>query len=239
MPPPVSVAYEEHTFACHADAAPDRWRSYSAAVMQYVARIAPTGRLLDVGAASGLLVEVARAQGYEAMGIEPSSVAIATAHQRGRPVQHGYFTSGVFARQSFDLIVFQHVLEHVPSPGSLLDVAREVLRPGGRVFVIQTNFEGTVPSLLGRRWPGWVQQEHFIHFTTPGLSRLLETQGFVVEDIRYTSLGYYLYAAFGGPRVAMTVFTNTVAYLISKFRLGAPYWGDQIYLAARLPGVPS
>ena len=59
------------------------------ALLNIVSRYKKAGRLLDVGAGSGILVEEARVLGLEARGIEPSGPLQATAAARGLPVTHG------------------------------------------------------------------------------------------------------------------------------------------------------
>jgi ubiquinone/menaquinone biosynthesis C-methylase UbiE len=52
--------------------------------------------------------------------------------------------SGQFARDSFDLAVLNHLLEHVFSPAVLLESTQLVLRPGG-IVVIEVPFELFTP----------------------------------------------------------------------------------------------
>lgn len=185
------------------------------------------------------MIEVARDYGFKAEGIEPSSIAVDYARGRGNSVTQGYFGPGIVPPETYDVIVFQHVLEHVPDPDILLAGALEALKPGGSICVAQTNYRGTVPAVLRRRWPGWVAEEHFIHFTRKSLRHLLARNGFTVRAASSSTLGYFLYVALGGPRTMMTVANNTLAYFVSRWKIGLPFRGDQIYMLGQKPASSS
>ena len=58
-------------------------------LLQSVSRYRPGGRLLDIGAGSGILVEVATRLGYRAEGIEPSEWMVRSAAAHGLKIQAG------------------------------------------------------------------------------------------------------------------------------------------------------
>jgi len=86
-----------------------------------------------------------------------------------------------FRESAFDLAVNTQVLEHVREPKAiLLDIFR-VLKPGGRLLL-------TAPQ-------GWYEHQvphDYFRFTSFALRYLVETTGFVVEEIKPMG-GYFLY----------------------------------------------
>jgi SAM-dependent methyltransferase len=88
---------------------------------------------------------------------------------------------------SIDLLVCYHILEHVEDDTSAMREIRRVLQPGG-VALIQTPFkEGDIdedptvrsPQERAARFGQW---DHVRNYSTDGLARRLELQGFTVEQ---------------------------------------------------------
>jgi len=89
------------------------------------------GRLLDVGAGPGFLLRAAREAGFEAEGIEPDANVVAFARQQGSPIRHGYFPDQLKSVETFEAIVFNDVLEHIPDLRGALSASFRHLAPGG------------------------------------------------------------------------------------------------------------
>ncbi|MFH1493838.1 MAG: methyltransferase domain-containing protein [Pseudomonadota bacterium] len=77
-----------------------------------------------------------------------------------------------FADASFDLVIIDSVLEHVPDPVALLKEGARVLKPGGRIF-------GDVPFLQ----PLHLAPHHYFNFTPYGLGVVAEKAGLVLEYV--------------------------------------------------------
>ncbi|MFI7068288.1 methyltransferase domain-containing protein [Kribbella sp. NPDC050124] len=103
---------------------------------------------VDVGSGTGedvvALAELVGPQGH-AIGVEPSPGLRAEAHQRAEAAQGVEFVDGdvgalPFAGESVDVIRCERVLQHVAdAAGAVREMAR-VLRPGGRIVLIDTDW---------------------------------------------------------------------------------------------------
>ncbi|MGD8586130.1 MAG: class I SAM-dependent methyltransferase [Chloroflexota bacterium] len=149
--------------------------------------------LLDVGAYTGVFVEVAAARGWQAMGVEPSQWATSVAQARGLPVYQGTLDAEMLAGHRFDVITMWDVIEHLDDPAGEVAKARQLLNPGGFMAIHTMDIDSLTARIMGRRWP-WLMDMHIQYFSQETMSRLLRDQGLEVLwsgiQGRYLSLGY-------------------------------------------------
>lgn len=146
-------------------------------------------RVLDVGCMYGYLLEEAGRRGVRrAAGVELSSGPAKAALAKGLDVFCGSIEQFAAREEplggpKFDLIVAQHVLEHVPDPSSFLRCARGLLADGGKLCICVPNYDARARRLFREAW-GWYQVPvHLHHFGSRGLSSMLEGAGFTVDRI--------------------------------------------------------
>jgi methionine biosynthesis protein MetW len=161
-------------------------------VVQDIKRIRASGRVLDIGSSLGYLLRALIEAGFEAEGIEPSKFGVEYCRERGLNVTEGYFGRSVYPASSFDIVILNHVLEHVPNPSELLRDVREVLREHGIIVVSLPNFGSIEAQLLKQKWRLLMPEEHYLQFTPRTLSAFLANNGFEVVEaktsVRFTEL---------------------------------------------------
>jgi 2-polyprenyl-3-methyl-5-hydroxy-6-metoxy-1,4-benzoquinol methylase len=141
---------------------------------------------LDIGCATGNLLELARSQGWNATGLEISSWAAAKARSRGffvyeRPVDECHIDS-----DTFDVVSLFDVIEHFPDPVPTLRTIHRILKPGGRLFVQTPNVAGVDVKYIHRIDSIVLQPDaHLVLFTKRTLRTALEQAGFVVYSMGY------------------------------------------------------
>ena len=103
-------------------------------------------RVLDVGCGGGILSEAMAALGADVTGIDASAesvgAAIAHAQKSGVNVSYHCTTAEAYARKhpaGFDAVVCMELLEHVPTPVSVVSACAALTRPGGKVFFATLN----------------------------------------------------------------------------------------------------
>ena len=155
---------------------------------------APPGRLLDVGAYTGVFVEIAAQHGWDAWGIEPSHWAIEQARSRGLKMIEGTLATSSLADASFDVVTMWDVIEHLADPFTEVQQAQRLLRPGGLLVVHTMDIDSLFARLMGPRWP-WLMEMHIYYFSRRTLMMMLEKAGFKVVRVepqgRYLRLGYF------------------------------------------------
>ena len=93
------------------------------------------GTLLDVGAATGALLEAAGESFADVEGVEPDPITSEQARAAGHRVRTGTLEDVVAPNGGFDAITMVHTLEHLDSPRRALERARELLAPGGAILI--------------------------------------------------------------------------------------------------------
>jgi SAM-dependent methyltransferase len=99
------------------------------------ARVGPGTRVLDLACGPGLVAGAAAARGGAVCGLDFSAAMLAEARATHPSVQfvHSDAEAMSLPDASFDTVLSNFGLHHVPRPALALAEARRVLRPGGRV----------------------------------------------------------------------------------------------------------
>lgn len=140
-----------------------------------------TGDILDVGSSTGLFLNEMQRSGWRVQGIEPIAVAAEFAQTHyGIQVFQGMFNQASFAPESFDAITFWDVLEHTYSPTEELNLAANLLRPGGIIAISVPNWDSVERQWFGKHWQGYDPPRHLYVFNRATLTTLLEQSGFEV-----------------------------------------------------------
>lgn len=146
------------------------------------------GRLLDVGAGTGLFIEASVSGGWSASGVDTSAAAVSIARRISRA---DVIRGGIEDVRSdgFDAVTLWDVLEHLPDPRSSLIRVRELLRPGGLVAISLPNVGGLKSRILGTRWR-YFQRDigHISHFSPKTLAVILRQAGFAPVRVRTQGL---------------------------------------------------
>ncbi len=132
------------------------------------------GRLLEVGCGAGDLLAHFAALGWDTYGVDPSTAATTAAARQGATVHTGTLQDQPWPAASFDLVIFQHSLEHIPDPVAALREASTLLAPGGQLIVDVPNWASWQRHLFGNRWVMLDLPRHLQHFSPRALIRLAE-----------------------------------------------------------------
>lgn len=141
-------------------------------------------RLLDVGCGVGSLLNQAKTHGWETYGTEFTDRAVQLCKDNEHFMEQGMLDRGKYARDSFDVVVYSEVIEHINNHREEFREVYSILRPGGLLFVTTPNFDSISRRLLGGRWNVIQYPEHLTYFTPITLARLMDTVGFKTTWIK-------------------------------------------------------
>jgi len=158
-------------------------------------RAFPPGlRLLDLGAAGGHLGRAVRDRCAFLVGVEPDDSLPASAHEGYDDWRAVDALSAGSWDAPFDVVVCADVLEHVATPGRLLEKIHSWLSPGGTLLVSLPNIANVsirLALLAGRfRYTdrGILDRTHVSFFTRRSGRQLLEACGFRVAAAEATAM---------------------------------------------------
>ncbi|MBI2524622.1 MAG: class I SAM-dependent methyltransferase [Candidatus Rokubacteria bacterium] len=201
------------------------------------------GRLVDVGCADGLFLEIS-AKEWDVRGIEISRFAAESIRARlGIPVDVGELPDLSYPDGSFDVVTMWDVLEHVPNPDAYVRSAFRVLRPGGRVYITTGDFDSGMARVLGRKWRLISPPFHLHFFSRRSMRRMLESAGFEVRTVetsgRYVTLRHLMFIGHSMTQLGLcrVLYERLRDSRIGKARLYVDV-GDIMLVGASRPEVP-
>jgi SAM-dependent methyltransferase len=136
------------------------------------------GRLLDVGAGSGWLVQHMNQLGWHAEGVDFDVQAVQRARGKGLVMHLGSLPGQRFPAGSFHAVTMSHNIEHVHDPLAWLEEARRILKPGGKLALATPNTRSFLHRRYGRHWFALDPPRHLHLFNRAALEALLRKAGF-------------------------------------------------------------
>ena len=153
-------------------------------------RLPEQGVLLDFGCGNGhWLVALKPYAGPEQrlIGIDPCEGPVEQLRRQGVEAYVGTDENllEIVEPESVDLILFNHVIEHVPDPKRTLRRLATVLKPGGEIRGVTPNVDALDQRWMGPWWAGWHAPRHFVLFDRESLARYAADAGLELVQTRY------------------------------------------------------
>lgn len=212
-PPPLTKSdqlkdfYTEYYSEGPAEGEPikDPSNSYSAGFWKVAAQVPNlrrvASRVVDIGSGDGHLCAELRAFGWpNVVGVEASATRAARARKFYPDIDfmNCYLSESDEPEHSFDMIVIESVIEHLPKPTTQLEELRRYIRPGGTLVVTTPNMDSGHFRLLGKQWTGMLAPHaHIFLFTAAALRTALQNAGFREISIGSFPLQPYSLAQLG------------------------------------------
>ncbi|RAV29363.1 class I SAM-dependent methyltransferase [Sinomicrobium soli] len=144
--------------------------------LKYINRENPEkGRLLDIGAGTGDFLLVAKADGWQAEGIEPNTSARKRAKEKGISLREE--SDEVFMEDrsgAYTSITLWHVLEHVPDLHRQISELKILLKREGTLFVAVPNFRSYDAEHYKSFWAAYDVPRHLWHFSPEAIKAVFQ-----------------------------------------------------------------
>ena len=151
-------------------------------------------RLLEVGFGDARRLQKFSELGWEVEGEEVDPVAISNATEKNLKVHHGWLQDLGLPANKYDVVVGNHVIEHVHDPVGFLAECRRVLKPGGRVVMITPNARSYGHEHFLQAWFPLDPPRHLHIFSSVNIRELADLAGLQVQSVNNTlsrSATYY------------------------------------------------
>lgn len=139
--------------------------------------------VLDIGCATGALLDFLRGKGWSVTGVEISPSAEYAQKERKLDVRGTPLEECNFPAKSFDIVLASHLIEHLNNPRSFLKEVQRILKDNGRAYISTPNIAGFQSRLFGSRWRSAIF-DHLYLFSVDTLKKLLKETGFKTERVR-------------------------------------------------------
>ncbi len=155
------------------------------------------GKLLDLGCATGFLIQEANKWGFDAYGIDVSSYAVNIAQKivgKEKVLLGKVEELKKIISTTFDLVTMFDLVEHLENPKEVLKQVASIMNKDG-ILVIQTGDAGSNwAKLMKKNWHFFAPPQHFFFYDQKNITKLLKDSGFEVVKIqkvgKWVSLRY-------------------------------------------------
>jgi len=135
--------------------------------------------VLDIGCATGALLEHLRAKGWRVTGVEISPGGEYARNEKGLDVRSAVLEENNFDENSFEVVLASHLIEHLNDPRSFLTEVRRIIKKDGCFYITTPDISGFQARLFGAKWRSAIF-DHLYLFSARTLIKMLKETGFRV-----------------------------------------------------------
>lgn len=184
-------------------------------MLNLIERYKDPGKILDIGCGLGIFLYLAKKRGWKPSGIEISKFASNYAKNKLKLNVINSDNLNTFEDDFFDVIVVNHVLEHIENPLLILNQIKEKLNLNGILFIGVPNINGLYPRLQKENWPSLRPKTHIYQFTPKTLKALLKKVNF--KPIKLITINRTFKYKF---RFLNFLLNRGLNFIIEKLKLG-------------------
>lgn len=142
-------------------------------------------RVLDIGCGNGLFIHNLEKVGCDVYGIDmsKSSINFAKRKLKLKNVKVGDVENLNYKKEFFDVIVMNHIIEHVYDPIKLVRSASRLLKKGGTMVVATPNISSINFSIFSKDWFPLETPRHLTLFNPKSMTKLAGICGLRIKTI--------------------------------------------------------
>lgn len=150
--------------------------------------------ILDVGCSTGFFLNFLKNLNWECHGIEINKKASKIAENKDINVFNGSIKNATLKENHFDVVRFNHVLEHLSNPIAAIRKSHQILKKNGLLLISVPNRDSLSRIIFGKHWRGFEIPRHYYHFSYSSLKKILEQNGFKIIRKDTASLPYLIFS---------------------------------------------
>lgn len=141
-------------------------------------------RILDIGCATGKLLQHFKSLGWDTAGVDLCLESAAYGNREyGVNIVAKSLEDAAFPKAFFSVVHSSHLIEHVRNPRELVREIARILLPSGVFICVTPTHDGLQARIFGPRWRSTIP-DHMILFSKATLTMLLKGAGFGIELVR-------------------------------------------------------
>lgn len=158
-------------------------------LLKRLKRLKPVNNtLLDIGAASGIFLDLAQKEGYHIEGIEPSEYLVKEAEKRyGIHLFKGTMENYIHIKpeKTFSVITLLDIIEHLVEPEDFMTKLDHLIEENGFLVIVTPDINSLAARVMGSRW--WhFRIAHINFFNRESLEYLLQKHDYeIILQKRY------------------------------------------------------
>lgn len=185
----------------------DCWADYESKTSKKLARFrkallelekySAKGKILDLGCATGVFLDMAQKNGWKSYGVEISKFASGYARKEFKlDVKTGDLLNVNFKKEFFDVVTMFDFIEHVNSPSKTLSKINKIMKKDGVLFILTINNSSLMGELANIFYKMKIKKfaelvypvHHNYHFTKKVLIDMLNKNGFEVIETKKSEM---------------------------------------------------
>lgn len=180
----ISMFYRE-SLCNYEDQIPYLNKTYFNIIKKIKSDLPKNPKVLEVGCGNGFFLKALKEKGFtrKVFGVEPSSKMVSSAdtHLR-KQIKIDVFKPDLFPKETFDVILCFHTLDHMADPNKFVKGANLLLKKNGYIVVVVHDTEGLSVKLFGEKSPIF-DIEHIYLFNKKTLRKIFARKSFKVIEV--------------------------------------------------------
>lgn len=135
--------------------------------------------ILEIGCGSGELLKTLKDRGFKNLFgsdiLEPAKHLLL---EQGIKFQKGDIVKSFPFPRQFEVIILNHVFEHLSDPVKVLKYCKKHLKHKGKVIIVMPNSDSWAMKIFGKKWDGLNAPRHFFIFSPLTMEVLRQKIGF-------------------------------------------------------------
>lgn len=146
--------------------------------IKYLMKFLSSGKLIEVGPASGEFLMIAKQKGFDIIGVEASPVFANYLNSVGINYFYGRLEDMGKLECSYNVAALFHLLEHIENPHEFIKSIDEKLESAGLIFVVTPNLLSKTNRLFGLSHSEIVELDHLFIYSLKSLTTLFKIHNY-------------------------------------------------------------